>query len=187
MRVLFLENEDSFSWNVVDALPFDRDDVEIRPGRVVAERLEVLRDFDAVVVGPGPKDPQRAGLIGVVQAAAVARMPLLGICLGHQAIGLAFGAKLRRSKPCHGKQSTVIFERSRLFPTSAGPHQVMRYHSLSLEGVQSPLVVVATTQDGLPMAIEHASLPIAGLQFHPDSYGTASGRQMLAEFFEAVA
>lgn len=187
MRVLFVENEDSFSWNVVDALPFDRDDVEIRPGRQVAERPQVLREFDAVVVGPGPKDPLRAGLVGVVQAAAVARLPLLGICLGHQAIGLAFGARLRRCAPCHGKQSTVLFERSRLFPGIAGPQQVMRYHSLCLEGVQSPLVVVAATQDGLPMAVEHACLPIAGLQFHPDSYGTPSGPRMLERFFEAVS
>lgn len=187
MRVLFLENEDSFSWNVVDALPFERDEVVVRPGRQVAERLESLGDFDAVVVGPGPKDPQRAGLIGVVQAAAVRRLPLLGICLGHQAIGLAFGARLVRCRPRHGKPSTVLFERSRLFPSCAGPQVVMRYHSLCLQDVASPLFVVASTEDGLPMAVEHASLPIAGLQFHPDSYATPSGRQMVADFFEAVA
>jgi anthranilate synthase component II len=188
VRVLFLESDDSFTWNVVDALPFARAEVELRPGREVAGRLALLEGAGAVVIGPGPTDPERAGLVGVVQAAAAARIPLLGICLGHQAVGLAFGARLVRSRPCHGKQSTVVFGPSRLFPRVAGAHLVMRYHSLSLDAVASPLRAVAATQDGegLVMAVEHESLPIAGLQFHPDSYGTPTGRQMLAGFFEAA-
>lgn len=186
MRVLFLESDDSFSWNVVDALPVARGEVELRPGREVAGRPDLIANADVVVVGPGPTDPERAGLVGVVKAAAEARVPLLGICLGHQAIGRAFGARLARSHPCHGKQATVEFGRSRLFPGIAGPQVVMRYHSLSLDGVAAPLRVVASTSDGLPMAVEHESLPIAGLQFHPDSYATPGGRRMLAAFFEAA-
>ena len=127
-----------------------------------------------------------AGLVGAVRAVAAARRPLLGICLGHQALGLAFGARLIRSAPVHGKVSTVHFAPSRLFPGIAGPEPVMRYHSLALADVAPPLRVVAATDDGLPMAIEHESLPMAGLQFHPDSYATPHGREMIAAFFEAA-
>ena len=95
MRVLFVENDDSFTLNVVESLPVERGDVLVRPGREVARDLGCLDGTD-VVVGPGPTDPVRAGIVGVVQAAARRRLPLLGICLGHQALGLAFGAELIR-------------------------------------------------------------------------------------------
>jgi len=183
VRVLFLENDDSFTWNVVEALPCRRSDVVLRPGRLGVPALDGV---DAVIVGPGPTDPVRAGLVGAVRAVAAARRPLLGICLGHQALGLAFGARLIRSAPVHGKVSTVHFAPSRLFPGIAGPEPVMRYHSLALADVAPPLRVVAATDDGLPMAIEHESLPMAGLQFHPDSYATPHGREMIAAFFEAA-
>lgn len=186
MRVLFLENQDSFSWNVVETLPVDRADVRIRPGREVASDPRALGGADVVVIGPGPTDPVRAGIVDVVLAAAVARVPLLGICLGHQALGLAYGARLVRTLPHHGKVSTVAFSASRLFPHVAGAHEVMRYHSLALADVRSPLRVVATTEDGLPMAIEHETLPMAGLQFHPDSYATPDGLAMVADFFAGV-
>lgn len=186
MRILFLENEDSFTWNVIDALPFERDDMCIRPGREAATDPDALNGFDAVVIGPGPTDPVRAGIVDVVRRAAEAGMPLLGICLGHQAIGLAFGARLIPTHPTHGKTSTVIFEPSRLFPGITGPQTVMRYHSLSLAEVNSPLRVIARTADRIPMAIEHETLPMAGLQFHPDSYATPNGRDMIAAFFKAV-
>jgi len=187
MRLLFLENHDSFSWNVIDALPCERGDVVIRPGREAAADAGALRGFDAVVIGPGPTDPERAGIVAVVRAAAQARLPLLGICLGHQALGLAFGARLARVRPAHGQLAEVRFAGSRLFPGFDGPVTVMRYHSLALDRVAAPLRVVAHTDDGLPMAIEHESLPMAGLQFHPDSYGTPRGREMIAAFFRAVA
>jgi len=186
MRVLFLENDDSFSWNVVDRLPVPRREICIRPGREAAQDPSALRGVDVVVVGPGPTDPHRAGIVELVLAAAHAGRPLLGICLGHQALGLACGASLVRVPPVHGKRSMITFSPSRLFPRFEGRESVMRYHSLALAGVAAPLRVVAETDDGIPMAIEHATLPMAGLQFHPDSFGTPSGEAMIADFFEAV-
>jgi anthranilate synthase component II len=187
MRVLFLENEDSFSWNVVESLPVERRDIAVRSGRELARGShDLLERADVIVVGPGPTDPIRAGIVGVVLAAARARRPLLGICLGHQALGLAFGARLVRVPPVHGKRSTIAFSPSRLFPRFCGEETVMRYHSLALAAVGSPLRVVAETADGIPMAIEHSTLPMAGLQFHPDSFGTPRGEEMIAGFFEAV-
>jgi anthranilate synthase/aminodeoxychorismate synthase-like glutamine amidotransferase len=186
MRLLFLENEDSFSWNVLDALPFAREQIEVRRGREIAGSLGELGRFDAVLLGPGPTDPVRAGLVGIVEEAARRETPLLGICLGFQAIGLAFGARLERCAPMHGKQSTVEFRASRAFPHFLGAQRVMRYHSLALAGIAPPLQVVASTADGIAMAVEHESLPIAGLQFHPDSYATERGREMLADFFAGL-
>jgi len=186
VRVLFLENHDSFSWNVIECLPVEREAVVVRDGRAAADDPRALEGVDIVVVGPGPTDPVRAGILDVVRAAAAARVPLLGICLGHQALGLAFGARLERSAPVHGKRSEATFGPSRLFPSIRGPQTVMRYHSLVLADVAAPLRVVATAPEGVPMAIEHTSLPMAGLQFHPDSYATPRGRDVVAAFFGAV-
>ena len=186
MRVAFIENEDSFSWNVVDRLPVPRAEVRIVPGR---DRLRVqgaLLEADAVVLGPGPLDPERAGVVEVVRAAVHRGLPLLGICLGHQALGLAFGARLVRCAPKHGVRERIAFGNSRFFPAFAGPLEVMRYHSLGLADVPAPLEVVARADDGVPMAIEHRTLPLAGLQFHPDSFATPRGEALLASFFERV-
>lgn len=185
--MLFLENHDSFTWNLVDSLPFDRQDILVRSGRQAASDPAALEGVDALVIGPGPTDPWRAGLLDVVLRAAARRLPSLGICLGHQALGLAFGARLQRTRPVHGEQHEVVFSPSRFFRHLRGAHTVMRYHSLVLAEVSPPLHVVASTDDGLAMAVEHESLPMAGLQFHPDSYGTPRGREMLASFFEAAA
>jgi anthranilate synthase/aminodeoxychorismate synthase-like glutamine amidotransferase len=187
MRLLFLENEDSFSWNVIDALPCAREEITVFPGREIAACPDLLGGADALVIGPGPTDPVRAGLVGVVRRAAERRLPTLGICLGHQAIGLAFGARLVRTPPRHGKRSQATFAGSRLLGPPGGPHTVMRYHSLALAAVAAPLRVVATSEDGVVMAIEHETLPLAGLQFHPDSFATPRGAEMIAGFFRAVA
>ena len=187
MRVLFLENHDSFSWNVIDALPVERHEITIEnlnPTQPLGHPS--LSEYDCLIIGPGPTDPIRAGLIDIVKQAASLRIPTLGICLGHQAIGLAFGAQLSRTSPVHGKRSEITFSHSRLFPNTIGIQTVMRYHSLSLANVQAPMNIVAITHDGIPMAIEHESLPIAGLQFHPDSYATVRGRELLADFFGAI-
>ena len=186
MRVLFLENHDSFSWNVIDSLPCARGEVVMRSGGEAARDPTVLDGADVVIVGPGPTDPLRAGIVGLVRDAASRSLPLLGVCLGHQALGLAFGARLVRVPPVHGKVRLVTFQPARLFPGIRGSVAVMRYHSLALASVGPPLRVVARTADGLPMAVEHATLPMAGLQFHPDSYATPRGREMLAAFFQAA-
>jgi len=181
MAVLFVECGDSFSWNVVDRLPVAREEVLVRPASG-----GIPDGVDAVVLGPGPRDPVRAGLLPLVEAAARRRLPTLGICLGHQALGLAFGARLVRVRPAHGDQSEIRFGPSRSFPGFEGPLRGMRYHSLALAGVAAPLRVVASTADGVPMAVEHESLPMAGLQFHPDSHFTERGEELLARFFGAL-
>ncbi|MDP2276026.1 MAG: chorismate-binding protein [Archangium sp.] len=177
-RVLFIENHDSFSWNVVDALPFSRSEIELISA---SQALSALDRADVVVMGPGPTDPIRAGLVELVGEVARRRLPFLGVCLGHQALGLAFGSTLVRSTPSHGKRATAHFTESRSFP--AGDFEVMRYHSLSLTDVTAPLKVVARLSDGTVMAMEHESLPMAGIQFHADSFGTPRGRELIAAFF----
>jgi anthranilate synthase component II len=186
VNVLFIENNDSFSWNVVDRLPVDRMRVEVRKGADVVRDPGFLERADVVVVGPGPTDPVRAGIVDVILAAARARKPLLGICLGHQALGVAYGARVVRVRPVHGRRSPIRFSRSRLFPSFVGEETVMRYHSLALEDIRDPLRVIAKTDEGIAMAIEHATLPMAGLQFHPDSFGTPRGQEMIEDFFLSV-
>lgn len=186
-RVLFVENEDSFSWNVVDRLPVARARVRVVAGRDARLVARSLDEAELVVIGPGPQDPHRAPhLARLVHDAAARALPLLGVCLGHQALGVAFGAVLARATPTHGKRDAVRFAGARLFPGFDGDVEVMRYHSLALAAVPAPLRVVAATADGLCMAIEHATLPMAGVQFHPDSFGTPRGEEMLRAFFEAA-
>ncbi len=186
MRVLFLENDDSYSWNVVDCLRRCGAEVKLVSGRASEEVRAGLREVDAVVVGPGPLDPIRAGLVNTVQDAIAARLPLLGICLGHQAIGLAFGASLIRSEPAHGVRSTIRFHGSRFLHSFTLDTPVMRYHSLALTNLRSPLRATAETHDGIVMALEHESLPIAGMQFHPDSFATPRGQEMVAAFLRVA-
>ncbi len=187
VRPVFVENHDSFSWNVIDRLPFPRERLTLVDGRDPAAVRAAVEEADALVIGPGPLDPLRLpALPEAVLRAAARRIPTLGICLGHQAIGVAFGARLVRAAPVHGKRSTIRFAGSRFFAGFEGPLAVMRYHSLALAEVAPPLRITAEA-DGLPMAVEHETLPIAGLQFHPDSFGTDRGEELLGAFFEAAA
>jgi len=156
VRIVFAEGGDSFSWNVVGALPFPRRDVEIVPAPSLVADPSRLDGADALVVGPGPTDPERAGLVRLVREAAWRRLPTLGICLGHQAIGAAFGANVRRVPPVHGRTAVVRFVPSRLFPGFEGDLRAMRYHSLALDGVGAPL----RNTDGTAAYAINASAPI---------------------------
>ena len=141
---------------------------------LLEETLEAITEFN------------RAGLVELVLRAAERRLPTLGICLGHQAIGLAFGARLVRSTPAHGKLARVTLDASRCLDMAPTTLTAMRYHSLSLVDVRPPLTVVGTLADGTVMAVEHQALPLLGLQFHPDSHGTPRGRELVGAFFRAA-
>jgi anthranilate synthase/aminodeoxychorismate synthase-like glutamine amidotransferase len=182
-QLLFFENNDSFSWNVIDALPFSRSEIKIIHHSPNNKTNDSLDGATHVVIGPGPMDPIRNGLTELVRSCAEKGIPTLGICLGFQAIGMAFGAKLIRTSPIHGKRSKVNFTPSRFFPAFEGDVEVMRYHSLSLEQMVSPLNIIATSSEGIPMALEHDTLSIAGFQFHPDSFATLRGQEMIHSFF----
>ena len=182
-RVVFFENNDSFSWNVIDALPFSRSEINIVQHTSPEQIGEVLKNASCAIIGPGPMDPIRTGLTDTVRFCSEMKIPTLGICLGFQAIGMAFGSKLVRSRPVHGKRSVINFSESRFFPDFIGDVEVMRYHSLSLESMKSPIRSIAETPEGIPMALEHETLPIAGFQFHPDSFATLRGREMIHSFF----
>jgi anthranilate synthase component II len=146
----------------------------------------------ALVISPGPGTPSRAGrCIDLVHALAKSehRVPLLGVCLGHQAIGEAFGARvIRGGVPVHGKVTGVVHRGERLFANCDTPLSSARYHSLVIdrESLPDELLVDAETADGVVMAVSHRDRPIFGIQFHPESYGTTGGDQIIANFLEAA-
>ncbi|HUO41028.1 MAG TPA: aminodeoxychorismate/anthranilate synthase component II, partial [Mycobacterium sp.] len=142
--------------------------------------------FDGVLLSPGPGTPERAGAsIPLVHACAQARTPLLGVCLGHQAIGVAFGATVDRAPELlHGKTSTVYHTNSGVLQNLPNPFTAMRYHSLAVlpDTVPDELEVTAQTRSGVIMAVRHVDLPIHGVQFHPESILTQGGHRMLANW-----
>jgi anthranilate synthase component 2 len=181
-----IDNYDSFTFNLVQYLQEIRTEVTVvRNDALSAEEAHALAQ-DFVLLSPGPSDPDRAGIcLELIRLCAAARKPLLGVCLGHQAIGQAFGGKVVRAPlPVHGKTSKVTHHGTRLFAGLPSPLRVTRYHSLVVEKSSLPegLNVTAESEDGLVMALEHKHLPIAGVQFHPESVLTEHGKEMLANF-----
>jgi anthranilate synthase/aminodeoxychorismate synthase-like glutamine amidotransferase len=181
--LLLIENNDSFTMNLRALLQPLGLPIQLSSS---ASALQHLDNATAVVLGPGPTDPVRANLVALTQRVIDRSIPLLGVCLGHQSIALALGATVAPVVPHHGKTDLATFRQSRWMPSIFGPHQVMRYHSLAVSNVRLPLQVIAHSQDHTVMAIEHLERPVLGLQFHPDSYATPTGGQMIAAFFETV-
>ena len=187
--ITIIDNYDSFTYNLVQQIE-----------RLAGERLRVIRndDFDpgallaekprALVISPGPGTPSRAGrCIDLIRANR--DIPLLGVCLGHQAIAEAFGAKVVRGEvPVHGKVTDVRHRGERLFLGCPDPMQSARYHSLVVDPATLPdaFTVDAESDDGAVMAISHRTLPLFGIQFHPESYGTAGGDQVIRNFLGGV-
>ncbi len=191
MRVLVVDNYDSFVFNLVQYLGqlgvvaevWRNDDDRLATEAQIAA---VADDFDAVLLSPGPGTPERAGAsIPLVRAAAAAGTPLLGVCLGHQAIGVAFGATVDRAPELlHGKTSTVHHADIGVLKGLPDPFTATRYHSLTIlpDTVPDELEVTARTQGGVIMAVQHRELPIHGVQFHPESILTEGGHRMLANW-----
>ena len=187
-RVLVVDNDDSFVFTLVDYLAQLGAAIEVVRSRDIPIGAvgDVLRGHDAVLLSPGPGTPADAGAsIPIVREAERIRMPLLGVCLGHQAIAEAFGgAVATAAELMHGKTSSVVHDGDELFDGIPTPFTATRYHSLAVvEGSLPPeLRVTARTEGGVIMAIEHRESPLRGVQFHPESVLTDGGHRLLANW-----
>ncbi len=183
--ILLLDNKDSFVWNLAQA--FAGLAATVRVVRSDTCDVEQLGDAAALVVSPGPGRPEDAGH----SLAAIRRWsglrPILGVCLGHQAIGACFHGRVERGAPMHGRQSPIHHDGTGLFAGLPNPLLACRYHSLHvLEPLPEALVATARTDDGTLMAMRHRTHPTFGVQFHPESFRTPEGTRLLANFLREV-
>ena len=185
MNVLMIDNYDSFTYNLVQYLGELGAQVQtIRNDAISVEAVDELAP-QALVLSPGPKTPNEAGVSLDLVSAFAGKIPILGVCLGHQAIGVKFGAKLIRSaRVMHGKVDELSHQGSGLFTGLPERFNVVRYHSLSLTDLPDCLEVTAQTDDGEIMGIRHKTLDIEGVQFHPESIESEHGHQMLLTFLQ---
>ena len=188
MRVLVIDNYDSFVYNLVQYLAQLGAEVAVRRNDEVD--LAELDDVDGVLVSPGPGTPERAGSsVAVIRRSAERELPLLGVCLGHQAIGVAWGGVVERAPELlHGKTSLVHHDGVGVLAGLPDPFVATRYHSLSIRPGTLPadLEVTGRTATGLIMAVRHRELPVEGVQFHPESVLTDGGHRMLANWMAAA-
>lgn len=181
--ILVIDNYDSFTWNLVHYLMELGAEVEVVRNDAMSAGQALSSGAQAFLISPGPKTPNEAGVsLDLVAACADAGRPLLGVCLGHQTIGQHFGGTVSRGGLMHGKTSPVTHDGSGLFVGLPSPFTATRYHSLIVENIPSQLIVNATSDDGHVMGFRHATLPIHGVQFHPESIATEHGHAMLANF-----
>ena len=185
-KILVVDNYDSFVFNLVQYLQQLGAEVVVKRNDEV--NAESINGFDGVLLSPGPGTPEDAGAcIEIVNAAIEKQRPLLGVCLGHQAIGAAFGGKVSRAPELlHGKTSQVQHKNEGVFKDLKSPFRATRYHSLAIEtpSVPKDLLVTATTESGVIMGVKHKSAPIEGVQFHPESVLTEGGHRLLANWLE---
>jgi len=181
---LMIDNVDSFTFMLVDYLRVAGAEVRVARNDVVGDAV-ALAEVDGVVISPGPGRPEDAGCSVAVAAACIAAAkPLLGICLGHQAIALASGGTVERVPPIHGKACSVRHDGSGLFAGLPSPFDATRYHSLAVGVVPDSLVANAWSEDGMVMGLRHRSAPAHGVQFHPESILTEHGHDLLRNFLK---
>ncbi len=185
--ILVIDNYDSFTWNLVHYLMELGAQVEVVRNDAIGVGQAMSSGAEAFLISPGPCTPNEAGIsLELVAACAEAGRPLLGVCLGHQAIGQHFGGKVVRGGLIHGKTSPVTHDGSGLFAGLPSPFTATRYHSLIVEDIPADLIVNATSDDGHVMGFRHTRLPIHSVQFHPESIATEHGHAMLANFMRAA-
>lgn len=194
MRLVMIDNFDSFTYNLVQYLRELGAEVVVVRNDVTRPLRALLDEVDGLVVSPGPCTPAQAGVsieaLRLVGSATGPRRPALGVCLGHQALAEAYGARVvRGAVPMHGKTSPIWHDGSPPFGDVPNPTEVMRYHSLVVDpgSVPAALRVTARTTDGTIMGLAHRDYPVYGVQFHPESILTASGKAMLRCFLDVVA
>ncbi|MEI4470596.1 anthranilate synthase component II [Frigidibacter sp. MR17.24] len=188
--LLLIDNYDSFTYNLVHYFGELGADVVVRRNDALDVQAAMAMNPAAIVLSPGPCDPAQAGIcLALTAAAAETRTPLLGVCLGHQTIGQAFGGKVvRAGEIVHGKMGSMHHAGKGVFAGLPSPFQATRYHSLIVERESLPdcLEVTAWLEDGMIMGLRHRELPIEGVQFHPESIASEHGHQMLRTFLDGA-
>lgn len=183
--ILLIDNYDSFTFNLVHFLGDLGARCEVRRNDALTPAEALALNPEAIVLSPGPCTPKEAGICIDLITAAAGRVPILGVCLGHQAIGQAFGGIVNRAPaPIHGKLSRIFHDGTDVFLGLPSPFEATRYHSLVVDRETLPdcLAVTARTEDGLVMGLRHRTLPLFGVQFHPESIASQNGHDLLANF-----
>ncbi len=186
-RVTLIDNYDSFTFNLVHYLGALGAQVSVWRNDEISVADVIAPKPDAIVLSPGPCTPNEAGICLDLIRAASAQTPILGVCLGHQAIGQVFGGTVVRAPaPMHGKVSTIHHNARGVFRGIIGPFKATRYHSLTIDPLSAPadLEVSATSDDGIIMGLAHKTLPVHGVQFHPESILSEHGHLMLKNFLD---
>ena len=185
--ILFVDNQDSFVWNLVDYVSAFYPETVVRSNQVTLAEVEALRPL-GIVISPGPGHPANQRDIGscldIIRQ--FSQTPILGICLGHQAMNIAYGGTISHTRPLHGKTSPIIHDGKGIFRGVENPLVGGRYHSLAIEKLSPELEVSARTDDGVIMGVRHKSRPHCGLQFHPESVLTPSGKKLISNWIEDV-
>jgi len=184
---LLIDNYDSFTYNLYHFLGELGAEIEVRRNDVLTAAEALAMRPQGIVISPGPCDPDRAGISLDLIRIGAGHLPILGVCLGHQSIGQAFGGRVVRApKPMHGKVSEIIHHGTGLLSNIPSPFTANRYHSLMVarEGLPDCLKVTAESSDGVIQGLEHRELPIYGVQFHPESIATEHGHHLLRNFLD---
>jgi anthranilate synthase component 2 len=188
LSILVIDNYDSFTWNLVQYLREIGADVRVARNDEMSASDALASSAAAFLISPGPGTPDAAGIsLDLVAACAEARRPLLGVCLGHQAIGQHFGGRVEKAPlVMHGKTSAIRHDRSGIFAALPSPFTATRYHSLAVMpgSVPAALIVNASADDGTVQGLRHRTLPIHGVQFHPESIASSHGHALLANFLQ---
>ncbi len=187
--IVLIDNYDSFTFNLFHYLAGLGADVVVHRNDKISVADVMAMEPDAIVLSPGPCTPNEAGICLDLITKAASTIPVLGVCLGHQAVGQAFGGKVVRATPLHGKVSEIKHTGTGVFRGINAPLKATRYHSLVVERATMPgeLTINAETGDGLVMGLMHTKLPVHGVQFHPESIASEHGHLMLKNFLDIAA
>ena len=182
-RILVVDNVDSFTFMLVDYLLALGAEVTVKRNDAISVDDALRSGSDGILISPGPGTPEQAGISVALAASCIERrLPLLGVCLGHQAIAFACGFAVERTIPVHGKVAMVRHDGTGLFDGLPSPFAATRYHSLAVPDPRRPLIANAWSEDGIIMAMRHEEAPVHGIQFHPESVASEQGKPLLSAF-----